>query len=145
MLNIASLKKLSSTKSYPKGAEIIKEGDRTNYSMYVLLQGSVVVYKNDRHQQRQKMTTLNPGAFFGEMSLFMQLPRSATVVTQEASLLLEIDEQNAIEAFRLHPDLCTAVMSEANKRSEANRQFAKNDAQDERTLLERLRDRIAKQ
>ena len=56
-------------------------------SMFVVLDGKLEVYKQNKHIAFQEM-----GGFFGEMSLLESKPRSASVRAVTDSVLLEIDK-----------------------------------------------------
>ena len=70
-----------------KGEIVFEEGE-PGRSMYVVLQGKVVIYK-----QGKRIAVGNPGDYFGEMALIDQSPRSATVVATEDSEIIPIDER----------------------------------------------------
>ena len=69
------------TRSYPKQAIIVTEGDDSD-SLYLILSGRVKVYLADEHGKELILAIKGPGQYFGEMVLDEQ-PRSASVVTLE--------------------------------------------------------------
>lgn len=71
----------------PAGTEIVKEGE-VGHEFYLILRGVATVRRNGR-----KIATLGPGSYFGEMSLLDKGPRSATVVTDEASSLVVLGQR----------------------------------------------------
>ena len=71
----------------PAGTEIVKEGE-IGHEFYLILRGSATVRRNGR-----KVASLGPGSYFGEMSLLDKGPRSATVVTDEASSLVVLGQR----------------------------------------------------
>jgi CRP/FNR family cyclic AMP-dependent transcriptional regulator len=71
------------TRSYPKQAIIVNEGDETD-SLYLILAGRVKVYLADEHGKELILSIKGPGQYFGEMVLDEQ-PRSASVVTLDPS------------------------------------------------------------
>jgi len=60
-------------KNYPSGSEIIRQGD-IGYEFFLIGRGEV-----DVEVDGKVVNTLSQGAFFGEISLVKQQPRSATV------------------------------------------------------------------
>jgi CRP-like cAMP-binding protein len=48
---------------------------------------------------------LEKGDFFGEMSMFMKKPRTATVVTSEETVILEITQGNVYELIKQNPQM----------------------------------------
>ncbi|MCL1996762.1 MAG: cyclic nucleotide-binding domain-containing protein [Defluviitaleaceae bacterium] len=103
MLNITELSKASPIKTLQEGYIVIKEKEREPYNMYVLLKGEVGVYKDHGTKEEILLDILKPGAFFGEMSLFLHEARTATVIVLRESQLLEISQQNAYEMIEQHP------------------------------------------
>jgi len=71
------------TRSYPKQAIIVSEGDDTD-SLYLILAGRVKVYLSDEAGKELILAIKGPGQYFGEMVLDSQ-PRSASVMTLEPS------------------------------------------------------------
>src|SRR5688572_25760132 len=69
------------TRSYPKQAIIVTEGDESD-SLYFILGGRVKVYLADEHGKELILAIKGPGQYFGEMVLDEQ-PRSASVMTIE--------------------------------------------------------------
>ena len=60
------------------GDVVIEQGETGN-AMYVIKQGEVEVWRHDEHDGRVSLGSLPEGSFFGELSLFDNLPRSASV------------------------------------------------------------------
>jgi len=90
---------------YPKHNEIIKEGDTTHYNMYIILSGGVRVVKSYGEPGQTVLSTLGVGDAFGEMSMFLKQPRSASVVAFKDSVLLEITEDKILEIIGSNPKL----------------------------------------
>ena len=73
----------------PKVNAVI-EGEPTR-GMYILLLGRVSVYKNDPATgNMSRLAMLEEGAHFGELSLFDNAPRSATVVAETDCFLFQL-------------------------------------------------------
>lgn len=75
-------------------SNLVIEGEPTR-GLYVLLYGKVSVYKNDHSDKSMtRLAVLDPGSVFGELSLFDDARRSATVVSETDCLLfsLSIDD-----------------------------------------------------
>ncbi len=67
---------------YPPGSEIIKQDDDGD-SMFIIKNGSVRVLRTERNSEEVSLGNLGPGEFFGELSLIDNLPRSATVISND--------------------------------------------------------------
>jgi len=76
---IAPILKLVSFKS---GESVIHEGDEGD-SLFIIRNGSVEVFKTNGDGEEVSLGVLPEGSFFGELSLFDDHPRSATVRTLE--------------------------------------------------------------
>lgn len=68
--------KIDRVKQYLKGEIIFQEGQPSEH-FYILQKGEVEV-SIKRHEKRFVVNSLGPGAFFGEMGLLSNEPRSAT-------------------------------------------------------------------
>jgi CRP/FNR family cyclic AMP-dependent transcriptional regulator len=100
---------------FPKHATIVEEGLTGDY-MYVIRQGRVKVTKASEDGREKIMDFLEQGAFFGEMSLFDQAPRSASIKTLEPSVLLALSRRDFLDLLRTSPDLALAVIHELTRR-----------------------------
>lgn len=69
-----------------KGFEIIRQGDSWD-SFYILISGRVSV-KIKKGSKTAKVEELGKGEFFGEMALLTQLPRNATITSEEVSEMM---------------------------------------------------------
>lgn len=78
-------------KAFAPKSNIVIEGQATR-GLYILLHGTVSVYKNDRSNQNMiRLAYLEAGAAFGELSLFDDAPRSATVISEAHCFLFCLD------------------------------------------------------
>ncbi len=75
-------------REYTAGTVIFKEGD-VGSEMYVIQSGKVNITKKSRDVEKV-LVTLGTGAFFGEMAIINNKPRSASAVVVEDSRLLVI-------------------------------------------------------
>ncbi|HOX45241.1 MAG TPA: Crp/Fnr family transcriptional regulator [Myxococcota bacterium] len=75
-------------REFPAGTVVFREGDVGN-EMYVIQAGKVNITKKSRDVETV-LVTLGLGAFFGEMAIINQKPRSASAVVLEDARLLVI-------------------------------------------------------
>ena len=88
----------STWRSFPAGAEVIREGD-PGLLYFVLESGAVRVERDGR-----KLRDLgSPGDGFGEIALLRDIPRTATVTTSEPSTMLVIGRPTFLAAITRHP------------------------------------------
>jgi CRP-like cAMP-binding protein len=122
MIDFGILANLSTAETFEGGAVIIEEDTFEPYCMYVLLRGKVGVYKSHGAPDEVFLATLQPGDFFGEMSLFLKQPRTATVVALESTIALKITQENVLEIMKEHPEISIAIMETLCKRESETRE-----------------------
>jgi len=90
---------------YRSGENIICQGERDT-SMFGLAEGLLeVTVKLDDDESFVKVSEIEPGGFFGEMSLLADEPRSATVTTLMDSVIFEITRETVIEIIDQFPKI----------------------------------------
>jgi cAMP-dependent protein kinase regulator len=67
---------------WQSGQTIVKQGESGD-SFYILLEGSVDIYKTNERGERSLLGKLGEGDYFGEIALLLDQPRAATVVVSE--------------------------------------------------------------
>ena len=70
---------------------IITEGDKGD-SFFIIAQGKVRVEKKNESGKPMVLAALGEGAFFGEMALLSDAPRSASIIAEEPTQLFEISK-----------------------------------------------------
>ena len=96
-------------RQYGKNAVIINELDETN-SLYIILKGRVKIYLNDESGKEIILDTQSVGDYFGEMSLFDNEPRSASVMTLEDSQFAILNKSDFLHALRDKPELAISII-----------------------------------
>lgn len=91
---------------------IITEGDNAK-AMYWLVRGVVAVTSRDGEAV---FAELKPGAFFGEIGVLMQMPRTATIIARTKCLLLVLKKENLHAVMPKFPEMETAIREEAQER-----------------------------
>lgn len=93
--------------------------DEDSQNLYLVLDGEVRVSGNvqtlDGREIRPGFTTLGPGEVFGELVLFDQLPRSASVTTVVDSTLAIIDGPCLMDFMQEHKDLGYDILLELTR------------------------------
>lgn len=100
---------------FPKDAIIVDEGLAGDY-MYVIRSGRVKVTKASDDGREKIMNLFGVGDFFGEMSLFDDQPRSASVTTLEPTLLLALSRRDFMELLKRSSTLALCVIQELTRR-----------------------------
>ncbi|MBI4240794.1 MAG: cyclic nucleotide-binding domain-containing protein [Candidatus Rokubacteria bacterium] len=91
-----------------KGEVLFREGD-PGQELFLIREGSVVISKPVMGRVEQVLARLGPGEFFGEMSLFDQSPRSATVQAEMETVLLSLDRDNLHQLIEVSPSTAAAL------------------------------------
>ncbi len=97
-----------------EGATVFKEGD-SGRSMYIIEEGSLVVYRNGPSGKPIKMVRMGPGAFFGETTLIEMQPRPHTVRAESAAVLYELTNANLYALFQQDVDAYILVLQNINR------------------------------
>ena len=90
------------------GQVVVKEGERGG-SLYVVVDGEVGVTVG-AGVHRRDLARLRTGAFFGELGLLTDDPRSATVTAIEPTRLLEISRELAWEVINRAPEVLRTLL-----------------------------------
>src|SRR5262249_33339300 len=91
------------------GDEIVRKGD-AGQEMYFVARGEVEVVDGDR-----VLRTLPAGSFFGERSLLLEEPRSATVRAKTGCDLFVLEKADFLKALREQPNVAKSVAEYARK------------------------------
>ncbi len=106
---------LSIEKVVPKGTAILSEGELGD-SLYTIISGRVKVFIGDEDGREIILKILQPGDFFGEMSMVDSQPRSASVSTLENSTFKVLSHEAFSECLARAPRIATLVMQALAKR-----------------------------
>ncbi|MDR2131992.1 MAG: DUF2225 domain-containing protein [Clostridiales Family XIII bacterium] len=109
-MDIGAILKLPGIKRFKKNQIIAKEGDANSDAMYIVLQGSVGLFKNYQMLNETRLSLVEAGNFFGEMSLFLGKGRSFTAIAADDVIALEINRANVLEIFSKQPDITYTLM-----------------------------------
>jgi CRP/FNR family transcriptional regulator, cyclic AMP receptor protein len=96
-------------RSFARNTIIINEGDDSN-SLFVILSGKVKVYSADDTGREIVYDDYGPGDYVGEMSLDGK-PRSASVMTMEATTCSLLNREEVRRAISGNPDIALQVIS----------------------------------
>jgi len=112
---LEALYALSKTRRYPKENIIFLQDDPGD-AFYLILSGEVKVTLLGGDGREYILSLLKKGDFFGEMSLFDNAPRSASVVTTEDADFLIIQRQAFLNHITHVPTLLTKFLSTFSQR-----------------------------
>jgi CRP-like cAMP-binding protein len=90
------------------GQLIIKEGE-PGRSFFIIVEGKVRVYKAGADGKEITLAHLGEGAFFGEMAMLSGAPRTANVVSEEETEILEVTDTVLRELATKYPQVVTSL------------------------------------
>jgi CRP/FNR family cyclic AMP-dependent transcriptional regulator len=96
------------------GATVVAEGE-PGRSMFIVHSGELVVSKLWDSGRVIRMAGLEPGDFFGEMTLIEMQNRSATVVTASPTVLYELTARNLYTYYKADIHGYVMVMQNINR------------------------------
>lgn len=91
---------------------ILTEGDDAK-AMYWLVRGAVAVTSRDGESTYAE---LQPGAFFGEIGILMEIPRTATILARTKCMLVVLKKEDLVKELPKFPDVERAIRDEASER-----------------------------
>ncbi|KGP63776.1 hypothetical protein EP47_06025 [Legionella norrlandica] len=92
---------------------IITEGDEGD-RMYVLVQGEILIYKNN-----ELLATLEPFKCFGEMAFFGANRRTSTAIAKDRALLLVLDKEHFFTITNEFPQILHNIIQIISQRFQA--------------------------
>ncbi len=123
---------------FKDGEVIFRQGD-IGHEMYLIQSGKVKVIR-ETEQGKKIIATLKKGDFFGEMAIFDDLPRSATVEAEGETRLIVFDRQTIKTSLKTFPEIAAQLLEMMSRR------LRLLDEQIEKLLVEReVKDKILPQ
>jgi CRP-like cAMP-binding protein len=107
--------RVSKEKIVTQDQVIVKEGDQ-DQSIYLIGEGSANVFLKGPNDQDVLLSSMGKGDLIGEMALFEQKKRSATVIATNTCTLLEFNGQEFIKLLHVHPEICFKLLVKLSER-----------------------------
>jgi CRP/FNR family transcriptional regulator len=101
-------------RSFDAGETIIKQGEQ-GLGMYMIRSGRVEVVREGAGEE-QRLNTLGPGEYFGEIALLTDQPRTATVRAVEPTECLVLTAWNFRSEVQQSADLATQLLKVVGER-----------------------------
>jgi CRP/FNR family cyclic AMP-dependent transcriptional regulator len=121
---IRELASRGQTRTFPKNAVIINEGDRGD-TLFVILAGKVKDYVSDDDGREMILDMHDAGEYVGEMSLDGR-PRSASVMTLEPTTCSVLSRDELRAAIARNPDIAMAIIEKLIERARIATDNVKN-------------------
>jgi len=93
---------------YPAGEIIITEGSSGD-TLYLIIKGEVSVIKDLGKINEVEIDRMTAGDYFGEMALFEDTVRSASIRTEKSSALMVLHKQEFKEIVREYPQIALEI------------------------------------
>lgn len=127
------------------GEVIIREGD-VDDSMFIISSGKVKITKTGETGEELVLAHLSDGAFFGEMALLSQAPRTASVIAEEDTQLFEVNRAVLDQVVKNFPSVKHTLMRFYRQRLLANLMatspiFKPLDGDQRKALIEKFKSR----
>ncbi len=94
-------------RTVPAGELVVQQGDAPG-PMWIVRSGRLRVYREE-NGERRPLAYLRRGDWFGELSVFADQPRAATVVTHDACVLLELKPETFRALIKESPDFARQI------------------------------------
>jgi CRP/FNR family cyclic AMP-dependent transcriptional regulator len=112
--DLLGLKEITATRSFKAGDFIFHEGESGSHA-YIIVSGSVEVLKADAGREKV-IATLEKTAYFGEMAIIENEPRSASVRAKSDCVLLAIDGFEFRTMIKTHAELAFNIVKVFSRR-----------------------------
>lgn len=113
--DLATLATIVSRKEFDKRETLFHQGDPGEEFM-ILTEGSVKVELMNSEGKELTLTILTPFQFLGELALLDDVPRSATVVSLEQSVLLSINKRDFARLLEAYPRMSIPMLRQLTRR-----------------------------
>jgi len=100
---------IGNEQQYKKNATVFSEGDAGD-KFYLILDGAVRISRFVPGMGEEALAVLKTGAYFGEMSLIDDAPRSASAIAHEKTKLFEINRQDLEDLLFVDRDLAYELL-----------------------------------
>jgi small-conductance mechanosensitive channel len=136
---LGGISKLTRCIRFGQGERIIVEGDEGN-TLYQIVSGEVAVIKKMQDGELRELARLSAPAIVGEMSVFNEEPRSATIEALGSCVVLEVERDDLRPLLQNEPkvlEMLAAVISQ--RRAELLKLSSETKLQQEGSLLSKMR------
>ena len=105
---LATIASIAEEATFAPGEIVIKEGD-PGETMYLVTSGEVTVIKGYGSPREIELDRIQGGDYFGEMALFDDAPRSATIRAGGESRMLVLHKREFTEIVREYPQIALEI------------------------------------
>lgn len=113
--DLNTLASIVTRKEFGKRETLFHQGDPGEEFM-ILTEGSVKVELMNAEGKELTLTILTPFQFLGELALLDDVPRSATVVSMENSVLLSVNKRDFARLLESYPRMSIPMLRQLTRR-----------------------------
>lgn len=126
---LARVADVAVTRTFPRGQVIFREGDASD-TCYVVRSGHARAVRENPDGRQIALAHFGPGDIFGELAMFDDENRSATVETLDDVEAIAILGADMRRLLREHPDIAVKLVSALGRRlREANERLSRQSFQ----------------
>lgn len=103
-------------RAYPSGSSIVHAEDPAGGHFFIVAEGEVAVVLETAEGKETVLATLQPGDFFGEMSLLDESPRAATARAVRPTRLMLLRREDFRRHLKDCPQMSMSLLIEMNRR-----------------------------
>jgi CRP/FNR family transcriptional regulator, cyclic AMP receptor protein len=103
------LERVAHRRHYDPGAVIVQEG-QGGIAFFVVINGQAQVTRTGTDGQVRELRKIGPGGVFGEMALFSDRPRTATVTAIEPTECLALHRLEFLDELRRSPEVALRLL-----------------------------------
>ncbi len=107
--DLAVLARSGVIKTYSRNTLLFQEG-QPSADLYIVVTGQVKVFVAEKQGKEMTLSIEGPGAYFGELGLVDDAPRSASVMTTEPCQFVVVSKVDFQRCLAAHPDLGIKLM-----------------------------------
>ncbi|MBR9985612.1 MAG: cyclic nucleotide-binding domain-containing protein [Desulfosarcina sp.] len=105
---LAAVASVTEEAAFDEMEMVFREGDIGD-TLFLVLQGEVAVIKDCNAEREFELDSIGPGDYFGEMALFGDDRRSATIRVKKNARFLTLNKQELQEIVREYPQIALHV------------------------------------
>ena len=105
---LAAVASVTEEASFGEGAMVFREGEQGD-TLFLILEGEVAVIKDCNVDRAIELDSIGPGDYFGDMALFGDDRRSATIRVKKAARFLILHKQELQEIVGEYPQIALHV------------------------------------
>lgn len=113
--DLARVAEVTVPRSFQGGEFVFREGDESD-TCYIVRSGSVRAVREHTDGRSITLATLGPGEIFGELAIFDEERRSATIETLEETEVIAILAGDMRRMLREHPDIAVKLLGALSRR-----------------------------